>query len=220
MSVSTSLSLWCSSRASVGRNCRTTLNLGGGFLFLHRFDKVHVMFLRKPAYWYKTIYHMWKDDYQCRGIGLFNLSLELLLFGDARNIFTGCLALLPVINFFFLEQQVSNFCFLDIYCISLSLLHILFIYLKYLICQYYVQFLNFLLVCPSRSVSTGVPQFLILSQSHEDQDRHLQNTMVKVKKIYYWSKEIKERPMRTIRWKSLSYWTCECLQNALQSHDL
>lgn len=101
MSVSTSLSLWCSSRASVGRNCRTTLNLGGGFLFLHRFDKVHVMFLRKPAYWYKTIYHMWKDDYQCRGIGLFNLSLELLLFGDARNIFTGCLALLPVINFFF-----------------------------------------------------------------------------------------------------------------------
>lgn len=146
MSVNTSLSLWCNSRASVGRNCRTTLNLGGGFLFLHRLDKVHVMFLRKPAYWHNKIYHKWKDDYQCRGTRLFNLSEEQPFYGDVKNIHIGSLASAACHIFFSFStgQQFTSASW-----ISLPLLHI-FIYNKStfknqssgnLISQCHVQFL-------------------------------------------------------------------------------
>lgn len=120
MSVNTSLSLWCNSRASVGRNCRTTLNLGGGFLFLHRLDKVHVMFLRKPAYWQNKIYHKWKDDYEC-GWSRFFLSEELLFFffGDVRNIYIGSPSSAACHNYFsFFNRFAIYFCLLDFITIA------------------------------------------------------------------------------------------------------
>lgn len=124
--------------------------------------------------------------------------------GDVRNIYIGSPSSAACHNYFsFFNRFAIYFCLLDFITIA-AYLYITRVLLKIsqvarnLISQCHVQFLIYLLVCPSQSVSTGVPQFLLLSQSHEDQDRHLQNMMVK----------IKERSMLTTRWTCLLELLC------------